>query len=229
MEECKGKVPIIVGTGTINPKTVIEYTKQAESLGADGVLVVTPYYVKPTPRGLISHYSRIAASSPLPIIMYNVPSRTGIDMSPETAAECYKIPGVAGIKDATGQVERVDAFREIMGEDFLLLSGDDETGAEFVLRGGDGVISVTSNVVPDVQHEIMAAANAGDREKVGRLNGPLEILHQRLFIESNPIPTKFALHQMGRVGCDACRPPLHELSAHNYEPMKEALAKSGLI
>jgi len=230
VEECKGKVPIIVGTGTIDPRRVISMTHQAEKLGADGVLVVTPYYVKPTPSGLLDHFRRIARCSALPVIMYNVPSRSGVDMSVETTAACAKIPGIAGIKDATGDVERVAKYRKAIADPgFLLLSGDDETGAKFTLQGGDGVISVTSNVVPGVQHAIMAAAVSGDGEAVKKLNSPLELLHGRLFIESNPIPCKWALRRTGVIAHDVCRPPLHSMSTQHEGAVEEALRGADLI
>ncbi len=228
-EEVKGKIPIVVGTGTIDPKTVVKLTKQAVDHGADASLVVTPYYVKPTQKGLVTHFGFVAEAVDLPCLLYNVPGRTGSDIKPETAAEvAAKHPSVIGIKEATGDVSRVAAIRKLAGEKFLLYSGDDETGAEFVLKGGDGVISVTSNIVPDVMHQLMMAALAKDAKKTEALNKPLELLHQRLFLQSNPIPAKWALYRMGRIGA-GIRPPMTVLEEEFHKPLEEALKAAGAI
>lgn len=227
-EVAKGKVPIVVGTGTINPKSVVKMTQQAADLGADASLVVTPYYVKPTPVGLVQHFTYVADAVDLPMVLYNVPGRTGVDCKPETAAAAAKHPGIIGIKEATGDVSRVAELRKLAGKDFMLFSGDDETGAEFVLLGGDGVISVTSNIVPNLQHRIMAAALSKDRAQAESLNRPLELLHKRLFLQSNPIPAKWALYRMGRIG-PGIRPPLTPMSDTFIGPLEEALSAAGAI
>lgn len=228
-EEIKGKIPIVVGTGTIDPRTVVKLTQQAVNHGADASLVVTPYYVKPTQKGLVSHFGYVAEAVDLPCLLYNVPGRTGSDIKPETAAEvAAKNPSVIGIKEATGDVSRVAAIRKVAGNKFLLYSGDDETGAEFVLKGGDGVISVTSNVVPDVMHQLMMAALAKDAALTEQLNKPLELLHQRLFLQSNPIPAKWALYRMGKIGA-GIRPPMTVMEEEFHKPLEEALKAAGAI
>jgi len=228
-EEVKGKIPIVVGTGTIDPRMVVKLTQQARDHGADASLVVTPYYVKPTQKGLISHFGFVAEAVDLPCLLYNVPGRTGSDIKPETAAEvASKHAGVIGMKEATGDLARVAAIRSLAGQDFLLYSGDDETGAEFVLQGGDGVISVTSNIVPEQMHMLMMAALDKDKTRAKAINTPLKLLHQRLFLQANPIPVKWALYRMGRMG-QAIRPPLTVLEEEFHAPLEEALRAAGVI
>jgi 4-hydroxy-tetrahydrodipicolinate synthase len=229
-EVAKGRIPYMVGTGTINPLTCIENAKQALEYGADASLVVTPYYVKPTQKGLIQHYQSIAEAVPdLPIIMYNVPGRTGCDMSPETTAEAIKACKgvVVGFKDATGDTSRVAKLRELCGPSFLLFSGDDETSAEFTLKGGDGCISVTANVAPSQVASVMAAALMKDEAKVKELNGPLEGLNTKLFCQPNPIPTKYVLGKMGMME-KVLRAPLHELDVEFEGVVDLAMKEAGL-
>ncbi|CAM9307238.1 unnamed protein product [Chrysoparadoxa australica] len=163
MEEVGGKLPVVVGCGTINPTDVVDNLKMAEATGADASLVVTPYYVKPTQKGLINFYQHVAGAVDLPMVLYNVPGRTQCDMKPETVATCSQIPGVVGIKEATGDLSRGEAIRSLCGKDFLVYSGDDGTGTELVLAGGDGVISVTANVAPSLMAQMIACARQGDR------------------------------------------------------------------
>ncbi|GMI42173.1 hypothetical protein TrCOL_g12924 [Triparma columacea] len=231
--EAKGDsdISIIVGTGTINPQTCIDFSKQALAHGADAALVVTPYYVKPTPAGLVQHFKTIAEAVPeLPIVLYNVPSRTGCDMQPETVSmvkdACNGL--VVGIKEATGDVSRVSPIKSLCGSDFLMWSGDDETGSEFVLQGGDGVISVSANVAPNAMSRIMKAALNGDRSTVEALNDPLKPVHDKLFIESNPIPVKYAMNKMRRAS-SGIRPPLTELSESCRTIVDDALKSAGVI
>jgi len=231
--EAKGDSPIsiIVGTGTINPATCIEFSKQALSMGADAALVVTPYYVKPTTRGLVQHFKTIAEAVPdLPIVLYNVPSRTGCDMKPEAVKEVVDACGdvIVGIKEASGDLDRVQPIKSLCGSDFLMWSGDDETGSEFVLLGGDGVISVSANCAPKKMSQIMKAALDGDRSTVEALNSPLKGIHDKLFIESNPIPVKYAMARMG-MSKPGIRPPLSELHHTLTSVVDEALKQADVI
>eukprot|EP00566_Odontella_aurita_P015222 CAMPEP_0113547458 /NCGR_PEP_ID=MMETSP0015_2-20120614/12366_1 /TAXON_ID=2838 /ORGANISM="Odontella" /LENGTH=340 /DNA_ID=CAMNT_0000448013 /DNA_START=208 /DNA_END=1230 /DNA_ORIENTATION=- /assembly_acc=CAM_ASM_000160 len=228
VEECKGTIPLLVGTGTIDPAHVKDMTQQAIDLGCDASLVVTPYYVKPPQRGLVKHMLSMADLG-LPVVIYNVPGRTGVDMTPESIALCADHENVVGVKEATGDVTRVDDIRKLTGEKLLLLSGDDGTDAEFVLRGGDGCISVTANVAPREKHELMLAALRGDKDEVKRIGGPLELLNNRLFVEANPIPAKWAAMRVGKIDCAYCRPPLDELDPEHHGFLEEALKEAGLI
>ena len=232
-EEIGGKMPIIVGCGTINPDTVIKYSKQALEYGADASLLVTPYYVKPTQKGLEEFYKKIHDAVPeLPIILYNVPGRTGVDLLPKTVASIVaKCKNIIGIKEATGNVARVPELRSELKEirpNFLLYSGDDETGAEFVLKGGDGVISVTTNIAPKEMHEMMMACLKKDESTANSINKPLELCHQKLFVEANPIPAKYALYKMGKME-RGIRLPLTWMEEDNNETVNEALQTAGLI
>ena len=208
----KGKMPILCGTGTINPKHVKEMTEQAIDLGCDASLVVTPYYVKPPQRGLIKHFSEVADLG-LPIILYNIPGRTKVDLTPQSTAICAEHPNCVGLKDATGDLDRVKEIRSLVGDDFLLYSGNDDTASNFVMRGGDGCISVTANVAPEQMHDLMVAALEKDADLVQQINGPLMGLHKNLFVESNPIPVKFAAYRAGLITSPFCRPPLAELDS----------------
>ncbi|GMH86289.1 hypothetical protein TrVE_jg9122 [Triparma verrucosa] len=233
-EEIKDKnhnVSIIVGTGTINPSTCIKYSLQALKYSADASLIVTPYYVKPTPTGLLNHYKKIADAVPeLPIILYNVPSRTGCDMLPSTVSlikeNCGSI--IIGIKEATGDLSRVEPIKKMCGDDFMMWSGDDSTGSEFVLLGGDGVISVTANVAPKEMNVVMEAALAKDREKVEEENEGLKGVHEELFCQANPIPVKWALWKMGRVE-EGIRGPLTVLEEEYWGRVEKALEEAGIL
>lgn len=228
VEEVKGKIPILCGTGTINPNSVKELTQQAIDLGCDGALVVTPYYVKPPQRALVKHFTDIADMG-LPVILYNVPGRTACDMSIETIALCSQHQNIVGLKDATGDLSRVETTRTTCGDDFLLLSGDDATSADFVLKGGDGCISVTANLDPAKMHKMISRALDGDKDSAFNLNANLEMLHEKLFVESNPIAPKWALNRIGRIPTAYCRPPLDELDSGCYSIVEEALKTDGLI
>merc|ERR1719310_405317 len=210
-EEIGGKIPIIVGTGTISTEATIAATKQAKLFGADAALVVTPYYVKPSQAGLLAHFTRIADSCDLPLVLYNVPGRTGVDMSVETTVALSRHPMIQGLKDATGDNTRVAPMRAICGDDFRLYSGEDGMARDYVLQGGDGVISVTANVAPAQVSKVMAAANAGDAAGANAADGKLQALHRDLFCEANPIPVKWALGRMGK-GVGDIRLPLYPLA-----------------
>lgn len=228
VEEVKGKLPILVGTGTINPNHVKEQTLQAIDLGCDACLVVTPYYVKPPQRGIIKHYTSIADLG-LPTVLYNVPGRTAVDLFPESVAICAEHENIVGVKEATGNVDRVEQIRNLCGEDFLLLSGDDKTEADFVLKGGDGCISVTANLAPQAMHDMMAAALRGDADEAHRIDDSLTMLHSNIFIESSPMPAKWAAKRIGLIANDFCRPPLDVLEKKNYGAVEEAMKAAGLI
>lgn len=192
VEEVEGKMPILAGTGTINPIAVKEMTLQAIDIGCDASLVVTPYYVKPPQRGLIKHFTDMADLG-LPVVMYNIPGRSKVDLTPESTVICAQHKNIVGLKDATGDLDRVKKIRSLLGDDsdLLLYSGDDGTSPEFVMRGGDGCISVTANVAPEEMHNLMMASLDGEAELVKKINEPLLALHNKLFVESNPIPVSF--------------------------------------
>lgn len=221
-------MPILVGTGTINPNSVKEQTLQAIDLGCDAALVVTPYYVKPPQRALVKHFHTVADLG-LPVMLYNVPGRTAVDLSAETIALCATHDNVVGLKDATGQLERVTGIRELCGKDFLLLSGDDGTSADYIVEGGNGCISVTANVSPAKMHRMMSLLLEGNLEEAKRINAELDPLHNKLFVESNPIPVKWALQRMGKMPTAFCRPPLCEMALEHYSIVEEALTTSGCI
>lgn len=228
VEEVKGKMPIVAGTGSIDPVHVKEMTLQAMDLGCDAALIVTPYYVKPPQRCLLKHFLTMADLG-LPILMYNVPGRTRSDLTVETVAMCADHQNIIGIKDATGDISRVSSTRKVTGDDFLLFSGDDATDAEFVLQGGDGCVSVTANVAPKTKHDLMMAALSGDKAEVNRIGKPLKALDELLFIESNPIPTKWALKRMGMINTAFCRPPLDQLDSAFYNQIEESLRNAELL
>lgn len=234
VEEVKGKIPILVGTGTIDPQHVKEQTLQAIDCGCDASLVVTPYYVKPPQRALIRHFESMADLG-LPVCIYNVPGRTGVDMSPESIGVVAGHSNIVAVKEATGDVSRVKKIYEAMRENgvdedsLLLLSGDDGSTDEFVLSGGDGCISVTANVAPAEMHELMMAALKGDKERVDKINSPLRGLHNDLFCEANPIPVKWAVKRIGKIECAYLRPPLDELDPKCHEKIENALSNAGLL
>ena len=196
--------------------------------GADACLLVTPYYNKPTQEGLYLHHKMIAEAVPIPQILYNVPGRTAVDMLPETIARLAKISNIIGVKEATGDLSRLTQIRELCGDNFDIYSGDDATGTEFMLLGGNGVISVTNNIVPKAMSEMCEAALAGDRAKAEELNKPLMGLHNDLFIEANPIPVKWALTEMGKMPA-GIRLPLTPLSEQYHETLRAAMRKAGAL
>jgi len=228
-DEIGGKVPIVVGVGTIDTPSVIAATKQAKLFGADAALVVTPYYVKPSQAGLLAHFNAIADASDLPIVLYNVPGRTGVDLSIETTVALSRHPNIAGLKDATGDNNRVAPMRRICGDDFRLYSGEDAMARDYVLQGGDGVISVTANVAPATMSKMMAAANADDAKAASMLDAPLAALHRDLFCEANPIPVKWALHKMGRTAQGGIRLPLVPLGVDFHGRVEAALAQASCL
>ncbi len=226
LTEVDGKIPVLAGSGSNCTRQTIEKTQNMQTMGVDGVLVVTPYYNKPTQAGLVAHYRAVSQSTALPILLYNVPGRTACDLLPATVAEIAQhCDNVVGIKEATGKVERVNELRNLIKKpDFCLLSGDDATVLEFLLAGGDGVISVSANVVPKLMHDLCLAVREGDVTMATQLFKYSEWLHQRLFVESNPIPVKWALQQMGKIQ-GGIRLPLLPLSEANQAMVAAALEK----
>lgn len=223
-----GRVPVIAGTGANSTREAIELTRAAIATGADASLLVTPYYNKPTQEGLYQHYKAIAEAVALPQILYNVPGRTGVDMQNATVARLAGLPNIVGIKDATGNVERGAELIRLVGDRMAVFSGDDATAHELILRGAKGNISVTANVAPGQMSRICAAALRGDADEARRLNEPVAALHRDLFIESNPIPVKWALHEMGRIDT-GIRLPLTVLSEAAREPVRAALRQAGVL
>ena len=228
VEEAKGKIPIMAGCGTINPTHIKEMTQQAIDLGCDANLLVTPYYVKPPQRGIIKLFIQIADMG-LPVVMYNIPGRASINMEDKSIAICSEHEKIVGLKDATGDLSRVQSIRPMVGEEFLLYSGDDSSSLEFVRQGGDGCISVTANVAASTLHQIMMEALAGNFEKAEELNESLIGLDKKLFCESSPMPVKWAAKRMGMIDTDFCRPPLDVLQDEFKPDLEEALKTAGLI
>ena len=222
------RIPIIAGTGANSTREAIELTKAAKELGADAALLVTPYYNKPTQEGLYQHYKAIAEAVDIPQILYNVPGRTGVDMQNETVIRLADVKNIVGIKDATGDVPRGQALIEGLNNKIAVYSGDDETAWELILLGAKGNISVTANVAPKQMSEICEAALAGDKAKAQSLNQQIANLHNILFCESNPIPVKWALHEMGLIGT-GIRLPLTPLAEKYRAPLREAFVAAGII
>jgi 4-hydroxy-tetrahydrodipicolinate synthase len=223
----KGRIPLIAGSGTNDTARSIARTRRFAEAGADAVLAVTPYYSKPTQEGLFRHFTALAEESSVPVIIYNVPSRTGVDLLPETAARLAAHPRIVALKEATGSLARLEELRACCGDDLELLSGDDPTVAEALLAGASGVISVTANVAPRSMHELCAAAAAGDAGRTRELDARLAVLHRALFVESNPIPVKWALEQVGLIR-GGIRLPLTRLSADQQNLVREAMRAAGV-
>ncbi|MCU0765753.1 MAG: 4-hydroxy-tetrahydrodipicolinate synthase [Gammaproteobacteria bacterium] len=228
VERAAGRVPVIAGTGANSTTEAIELTQCAREAGADACLLVTPYYNKPTQEGLYRHHKAVAEAVDIPQILYNVPGRTGCDMQPETAGRLATVPNIVGIKEATGDLARLPRIRALAGPGFAIYSGDDATGRELVLGGGQGVISVTANVAPGAMHRMCVAALAGQRGEAEAIDATLAGLHKALFVESNPIPVKWALHAMGRIGA-GIRLPLTWLSEAAQPAVRDAMRQAGIL
>lgn len=228
VEQVNGRIPVIAGTGANSTTEAIRLTRRAGEVGADACLLVTPYYNKPTQEGLYQHYRAVAEAVDIPQILYNVPGRTACDMQPETVGRLAEIDNIVGLKEANTDLDRVQKLRELCGDDFMLVSGDDATAMDFMLAGGDGVISVTANVVPGPMHDLCDKATAGDSVAANTINKPIEKLHKDLFVESNPIPVKWALHRMGLIQV-GIRLPLTWLTATAEPAVAEAMREAGLI
>ena len=228
VEMVKGRISVIAGTGANSTSEAIQLTQCARDAGVDACLLVTPYYNKPTQEGLYLHHKKIAENVDIPQILYNVPGRTACDMLPDTVARLAEVSNIIGIKEATGDLNRLKEIQSKVADDFEIYSGDDETGTEFMLQGGHGVISVTTNVAPKAMSEMCAAALAGDRDTAESINKPLQGLHNNLFLEANPIPVKWALAEMGLIPM-GIRLPLTPLSEQYHAPLREALQQAKII
>jgi 4-hydroxy-tetrahydrodipicolinate synthase len=222
-----GRIPIMAGTGSNSTAQTLALSKAVDALPIEAFLVVTPYYNKPTQEGMYRHFTALAEAVRHPVILYNVPGRTGVDLDTETVARLASNPNIAGIKEASGELERVEVLRGECGPGFSLLSGEDSTGCEFMLRGGDGVISVTANVAPGGMRKLCDAATAGNRVEAERIDADLQGLHHGLFCESNPIPVKWALQQMGLIG-PGIRLPLTPLAPEHHATVLAAMAAAGI-
>jgi len=231
INETKGKIPVIAGTGSNSTKEAISLTKHAEKVGADGALVVTPYYNKPTQEGLYQHYKAINDNCGIPIIIYNIPSRSVIDMKVETMARLFELKNIVGVKDATGDLNRVNQQKEKMGNEFIQLTGEDGNVLEFNRRGGVGCISVTANIAPkqcsDFQ-KFSLSKNNNEVKEAERINDLLQPVHKALFIESNPSPVKYAAKLLNLCSDDV-RLPLVKITDSTKEAVKKALVLAKLI
>jgi len=228
VETAAGRVPVIAGTGSNNTSEAIWLTQHAEKAGADGVLVVTPYYNKPTQEGLYQHYKAINDATKLPILIYNIPPRSVINMTVETMARLSKLENIVGQKDATADLTRPSLQREASGKDFIQLSGEDGTALAYMAHGGRGCISVTANVAPKLCSQFQAACLAGDFAKALEIQDILMPLHDALFVESNPAPVKYAAELLGLCSAQV-RAPLVEMQDSSKAIVRDAMKKAGLL
>ncbi len=231
IQEAKGKIPVIAGTGSNSTEEAVALTKHAEKAGADGALVVTPYYNKPTQEGLYQHYKAINDNTNLPIIIYNIPSRCVIDMSVDTMARLFELKNIAGVKDATGDLKRLDQTIEKLGSEFIQLTGEDGLALEFNKRGGVGIISVTANIAPKLCSDFQKYSKSkldNEFKEAERLDKMLQPLHKSLFIESNPAPVKYAAKLLELCN-DEIRLPLVKIKKETQEEVKKALLSAKLI
>ena len=228
VEFAEGRIQVIAGTGANATHESVTFSRLLNNSGIAGCLSVTPYYNKPTQEGLYQHYKAIAEESDVPQILYNVPGRTAVDLHPETVARLAEIESIVALKDATGDLSRIAIHRELCGEDFILLSGDDSTGLEFCKMGGQGVISVTNNIAAADMAAMMRLAKEGKFEEAEVINQRLMTLHKNLFVESSPIPVKWAAHQMGLIVHGGLRLPLTELSEQARPVVQKALVEAGI-
>lgn len=228
LELADGRIPVIAGTGANATAEGISLTKRFENSGVVGCLTVTPYYNRPTQEGLYQHFKAIAESTSLPQMLYNVPARTGCDMLPETVARLAEIKNIIGIKEATGNLSRVNQIQELVDDEFILVSGDDATALDFMQLGGKGIISVTANVAAREMVELCALAQQGNFAEARQLNQRLMHLHQTLFCEPNPIAVKWAAKQLGLIANDTLRLPMTPLTAASQPKVEQALVKAGL-
>jgi len=231
IKEAKGKIPVIAGTGSNSTAEAISLTKHAEKVGADAALIVTPYYNKPTQEGLYQHYKAINDKCGIPIIIYNIPSRSVIDMTVETMTRLFELKNIIGVKDATGNLDRVNQQKEKMGNDFIQLTGEDGNVLEFNKRGGVGCISVTANIAPKLCSDFQKfsfSKNNNELKEAERINELLQPVHKSLFIESNPSPVKYAAKLLNLCSDDV-RLPLVKVTNPTKEAIKEALQSAKLI
>lgn len=228
VQQVDGRVPVIAGTGANSTSEALELTLAAQDAKADGALLVTPYYNKPTQEGLYQHYKHIADNTAIPLVLYNVPSRTACDLLPETIGRLAAISSIVGIKEATGDIQRMKDIAAVVDDSFSLLSGDDGTAQDFLEAGGHGFISVTANIAPAEMSQLCELVAEGKVEEARRLNARLMSLHTELFVESNPIPIKWAASQLG-FGADVLRLPLTSLCEENKAGLRDAMKENGII
>lgn len=228
VEQVKGRIPVIAGTGANCTREAVELTSNAKNVGADACLLVTPYYNKPTQEGLYQHFKHIAEAVAIPQILYNVPGRTVCDMLADTVVRLSAVPNIVGIKEATGDIARAKDIIARVPSDFYVYSGDDATAYELMLAGGKGNISVTANIAPRAMHELCQLAMAGDAAGAKALNDRLMLLHENLFLEANPIPVKWALQQMGLIE-QGIRLPLTWFSEQYHDTLRQAMRQSGIL
>ncbi len=229
IETVNGRVPVLAGTGSNSTAETIELTKHAKEAGADGALVITPYYNKPSQEGLYQHFKAVAEAVDIPMILYNVPSRTSINMLPATVARCAAIKNIVGIKEATGDLNQVSEVIRLCPDDFAVMSGDEFTSMALVAVGGTGVISVTSNVAPRDMSSMMDAILAKDLKKANELHYKMFPLMKTMFIDTNPVPAKTSLELMGKIKSSTPRLPLYPMNEANLNTLKQALAEYGLL
>ncbi|OUS09970.1 4-hydroxy-tetrahydrodipicolinate synthase [Gammaproteobacteria bacterium 54_18_T64] len=229
VQQAAGRIAIIAGTGANSTSEAIELTAAAKECGADACLLVTPYYNKPTQEGLYLHYKAIAEAVAIPQILYNVPGRTACDMLTETVCRLAPLDNIVGIKEATGDLDRARDIVAGTGDDFAVYSGDDATAAELILLGGKGNISVTANIAPQKMQQLCAAALAGDADRTRALNAKVAALHEVLFVESNPIPVKWAVAEMGLMAQDTIRLPLTPLAVNYRAELKSAMQAAAVL
>lgn len=228
IEVVAGRVPVIAGTGSNSTQEAIHQTQEAERLGADACLLVTPYYNRPTQEGLFRHYKAIAEVTRVPLVLYNVTPRTACDLKPETVARLTEVDGIVGIKEACGNPERVRELKAVVPEDFIILSGEDAQTLHMMTLGAVGTISVTANVVPRLMAEFCTAFLEGDVDKARAIDARLQPLHKFLFVETSPAPVKWALHEMGRID-RGIRLPLVELSEQHRPELRRLLKEVGAL
>ena len=231
IKESGGKIPVIAGTGSNSTEEAVSLTKHAEKAGADGVLVVTPYYNKPTQEGLYQHYKAINDNTSLPIIIYNIPSRCVIDMNVDTMSKLFELKNIAGVKDATGDLNRLDQTIKKLGPDFIQLTGEDGLALEFNKRGGVGIISVTANIAPKQCSDMQKLSKSGNQDDISKaelLDKNLQPLHRALFIESNPAPVKYAAKVLGLCS-DEIRLPLVKIKKETEQEIDKALSITKLV
>ncbi|MCG9577783.1 4-hydroxy-tetrahydrodipicolinate synthase [Vibrio tubiashii] len=226
VEFAEGRIPVIAGTGANATHESVTFSRLLNNSGIAGCLSVTPYYNKPTQEGLFQHYKAIAEESDVPQILYNVPGRTAVDLLPETVARLAEIESIVALKDATGDLSRIAIHRELCGEDFILLSGDDSSGLDFVKQGGNGVISVTNNIAAEDMAKMFRLASEGKFEEAEIINQRLMPLHKNLFVESSPIPVKWAAHKLGLIEHGGLRLPLTELSENARPIVAQAMTEA---
>ena len=231
INEAKGKIPVIAGTGSNSTEEAVSLTKHAENAGADGALVVTPYYNKPTQEGLYQHYKKINDNTNIPIIIYNIPSRCVIDMSVDTMARLFELKNIAGVKDATGDLNRLDQTIKKLGSEFIQLTGEDGLAFKFNRRGGVGIISVTANIAPKLCSDMQKYSKSDSENEIKeaeKIDQILQPLHKTLFIESNPAPTKYAAKLMGLCS-DEIRLPLVNIKKETEEKVEKTLSSIKLL